>query len=85
MKITVYTKALSYCAQCVVTKRKLDEVGLPYEEIAVDQDADVADRLRAEGYLATPVVEVTGPGVVESAWVGYRPDLIAELAKEAAE
>ena len=73
MTITVYTKPI--CPQCKATLRKADQLGLDVEVVDVATDPGQAERLRAEGFTAMPVVK-TG----DQQWTGYRPDRLQELA-----
>lgn len=43
MKIKVYTK--DYCPYCVYAKNLLDQLGLPYEEIALGSDQEAVREL----------------------------------------
>ena len=65
------------CQACVATKRKLDSLGITYEER--DALANL-DELRSMGHSAAPVV-VTPDG---ESWSGYRPDRLRVQAAIAA-
>jgi len=82
MHVTVYT--LPSCMGCNLTKRKLTELGIPFEEQALDapQNAAKADELRAAGHRQAPIVVLSdGPFTTEhNVWHGYRPDLLEQLA-----
>ena len=78
MTVTVYTKPR--CPQCDATKRQLDREGIAYRTIDIAATPGVLETLKAAGFRQAPVV-VTSSG---HAWAGYRPDLIRELAAEAA-
>lgn len=71
--VTVYSKAL--CVQCDATKRKLRELGIPFDEIRVDEDLDALDRIKNMGYLQAPVVTLSDG----QSWSGYRPGKIAQI------
>lgn len=65
---------------CRMTKRKMSELGLEYEEIGVDtsKDLDTVEMLRSFGYRSFPVVIVEGyPEVI----VGYAPNLLEKLTE----
>lgn len=74
MTVTVYSKPK--CVQCEATKRKLDELRIPYESIDLTEDAEAMERVLSWGYRHMPVVEVG----TDHHWTGYRPDLIAKFA-----
>jgi glutaredoxin-like protein NrdH len=78
MTITVYSKTV--CQPCRATKRKLTDVGLPFDAVNVDETPEAADYLIEKGYRETPVVELSDG----RRWTGYRPDLITALAAEVA-
>jgi glutaredoxin-like protein NrdH len=74
LHIAIYTKP--QCQPCRATKKKFDQLGIPYEEVSA---GDAVDHLRSLGYTSAPVVEADyGEGVTTS-WSGYRPDLIGQL------
>ncbi len=73
MTITVFT--LPNCVQCTMTKKKLDAKQVPYDTVDLTADHAAAERIRALGYLAAPVV-IAG----DEHWSGFRPDRIAALA-----
>lgn len=81
MQITVYTR--SECQPCRATKRKLVKEGLTYREVDITLDDHAQGVLRSEGFRELPVVYVEYDDVLDSAWSGYRPDLIERVAKEA--
>lgn len=79
--VRVYTTGPS-CMQCVMTKKRLTKLGVPFEEILVDptNENDVnAAALRYMGFQGAPVVLVSGPDG-ETSWVGFSPDRIDALA-----
>lgn len=77
--VTVFTYTQQFCAACVRTKKALDRMGITYEEKSIEeQDAATMEALKAQGFMAAPVV-VTSSG----SWAGYRPDKIEELKEKA--
>lgn len=87
MSITLYTKPA--CVQCTATKRALDKAGLEYTSVDVSVDAEALEFIMAQGFQQAPVVVIDGQVIDKqqrsgevpiSAWSGYRPDLIAQLA-----
>lgn len=75
MSITVYTKPA--CAQCNITYKALDKLGLSYEVVDISQDQEAHNYVMALGYLSAPVV-VAG----DEHWSGFRPDRIKALAEQ---
>lgn len=77
--ITVYGKPS--CVQCNWTTRKLDQYGIEYTKVDVTVDEQALAHVTGLGYQQVPVVEHP-----DGHWSGYRPDLLAGLAryKEAA-
>lgn len=84
MNITVFSKRDTYCGQCKMTERKLDELGFDYEVKAIeDQPAEWLHAHKAAGRMQAPIVEIAYPdsgGSVEIA--GFRPDLLEKLEKK---
>ena len=77
MNVVVYSQP--GCTRCTATMRMMTKLGVPFDVVDIRQDHAAADRLRAMGYLETPVVEVG-----DVSWSGFRPDAIKELAGTAA-
>lgn len=75
LRVTVYTKPR--CQPCRGTKRKLDELDIPYGEMPLDDTTRAY--VESLGYTSAPVVEVDyGEGVTTS-WSGYRPERIKQI------
>lgn len=67
--------SLNNCPQCLFTKKKMDALGIQYEEVNMSEHPEAADEVRALGYQSAPVV------ITESEhWSGFRPDKISSLA-----
>ncbi|MBM6608765.1 MULTISPECIES: glutaredoxin-like protein NrdH [Leclercia] len=77
MSITIYTR--NNCVQCLATKRAMENRGVSFEMVNVDQVPDAAETLRARGFRQLPVV-IAG----ETSWSGFRPDMINRLQAQAA-
>lgn len=62
--ITIYSTTT--CGHCRRLKRQLDEAGIAYEEIDVDEHPDYGDRIveATGGYRVVPSVEVDGDFLV---------------------
>lgn len=71
---TVYTK--NQCQQCIATKRLLNKLEIPFEEINVDEDDTYLAYIKELGFQAAPVV-VSG----NQSWSGFNPGAIKALAK----
>jgi glutaredoxin-like protein NrdH len=71
--LTLYT--LPTCMQCTLTKRALDNAGLPYNVIDLSQDDIAAEYVRSLGHTTAPVVTIG-----DTHWSGFRPDLITAIA-----
>ena len=65
------------CVQCTATYRALDNNGIEYEVVNMDDNPAALERAKELGFLQAPVVI---PPVGE-AWSGYDPDRIKALAR----
>ena len=90
MKVTLYSLPGSVCHQCRFTKKKFDQLDIPYVEVRVDLDGDALEHLRQsilddpKAKLNMPVVQVDlGEGATWT-WQGYRPSQIELLASQIA-
>lgn len=70
--ITVYTTPA--CPGCMMTKKKLDDLGIRYEVVDMSTNVDSLDYVRSLGYTQAPVVITE-----DSAWSGFQPDRLREL------
>ncbi|KRO10227.1 hypothetical protein IV59_GL002055 [Paucilactobacillus hokkaidonensis] len=59
-----------------MTKRFLTEHNVNFVEHNIDEQPEYIDRLKQEGFLATPVVKL-GNG---KSFSGFRPDVLKQLA-----
>lgn len=66
------------CHQCKLTKRKLTDRNINYRLIKLENEPEIAQRLKDCGLMQAPIVEI--PGEEPQIWSGYRPDLIDQLA-----
>ncbi|WP_053387018.1 glutaredoxin domain-containing protein [Leucobacter japonicus] len=73
MQVTVYEK--DHCQQCVMTKRKLTDVGVEFETASILDPVNL-ELVKGLGHMAAPVVVAGGEH-----WSGFRPDKIQELVK----
>lgn len=73
--IKVYTK--NNCASCIFTKRKLQELGVNYKEINVDEDLEALEYLMECGFRSLPVVfNSNGAPMVTG---GYAPNILETI------
>ena len=74
-EIKVYTT--NTCPYCTMMKNFLNEKGLPFEEVNVQQDPIAADRLvKATGEMGVPQTEINGQWVL-----GFDPEKVMQLVK----
>lgn len=72
--ITVYTK--NNCMPCKMTKRKLQELGVNYKEINVDENLEALEYLMECGFRSLPVVFKGNELVVAG---GYAPNILETI------
>lgn len=73
--VTVYTKP--HCHKCELTKRLLEDYGIPYQTVDILANPDVIDTIQGYGYASLPIVVYTD---WEHAIVDFQPDQIERLA-----
>ena len=78
MPVSVVVWSKPACVQCVATKRKLDQYGIPYIERDLTEHVGQAEKFREAGYATAPVV-VTPHGT----WAGFQLDRIKALKENA--
>lgn len=70
------------CVGCKFTKRKLDELKVPYQTVDLTEDAGAFTKVTEEmGYLSAPVVEVDLGDRASWSWMGYAPSQLERLAE----
>lgn len=72
--ITVYTK--NNCMPCKMTKRKLQELGVNYKEINVDENLEALEFLMECGFRSLPVVFNNDGHIVIG---GYAPNILETI------
>lgn len=72
--ITVYTK--TNCFPCKMTKRKLQELGVNYHEINLDENLSALEYLMECGMRSLPVVFKDDEPVVIG---GYAPNILETI------
>lgn len=70
--VKVFTKR--NCIQCKMTKRKLQELRVPFKEYRLE-NADAAEYVRQMGFMHAPVV-ITD----DDSWSGFQPSKLEQLA-----
>ena len=74
--VTVYTK--NNCVQCMMTEEDVGAIRcISYVEKNVEEDEAALTFLKDQGYQAVPVVFTNDAEPIK----GFRPDLLAQLAK----
>lgn len=74
---TVYTK--SNCSFCVAAKKLLDDQGLVYTEINVENDSARRAWLRLNGKTTYPQIVIMDGDIKFKKWVGGYDDLMDHL------
>lgn len=72
--VTVFSK--DNCIQCKMTKKYLKQHQIDFIEHNIDEQPEYVDQLKAEGFMATPVVKLPNG----NAFSGFRPDRLSQLA-----
>lgn len=67
--VKIYTK--NNCQPCRMTKMKLSQAGVVFEEVNIDDDPEALNEVINMGYLAAPVVLWD-----DASWSGFQPDKI---------
>lgn len=76
MNITVYSK--SGCAECVFTKKFLEDENVSFQEKRVDLNEEYLEEVLALGYRSLPVVKIDE----DETFTGYQPERLEELTAE---
>ncbi|MDR2465637.1 MAG: glutaredoxin-like protein NrdH [Streptococcaceae bacterium] len=72
MMVKVFSK--NNCMQCKMVKKYLDENGVQFVEHNIDEEPNLVDYLKEQGYQTVPVVETK-----EISFSGFRPDQLKGL------
>lgn len=70
--VKVFSK--NNCMQCKMVKKYLDENGVQFVEHNIDEEPNLVDYLKEQGYQTVPVVETK-----EISFSGFRPDQLKGL------
>ena len=79
MNVTVYTTGPA-CHKCNLTKSALAKKGIAFEEVRIDRDVELAEKLRARGFSVAPVVHRDD---TDEWWGDFRIDRIRALIQDA--
>ncbi|MCO0831963.1 glutaredoxin-like protein NrdH [Fructobacillus sp. W13] len=72
-QVTVFTK--NNCVQCKMTKKYLDQIGVAFEEINVEEQPEFLAQIKEQGFKQTPVVQIEG----QEAFSGFQPAVLKQL------
>jgi hypothetical protein len=64
-----------------MTAKKLEQIGVTYDAIRLDEYPEARDVVSGLGYTSAPVVVVDLGDDVTWSWSGYRPSELEKLAK----
>ncbi|HEO8421628.1 TPA: glutaredoxin family protein [Yersinia enterocolitica] len=74
--VTVYTT--NTCPYCVMVKNFLNEQGVAFKEVNVQEDPAAGDKLvETTGQMGVPQIEISGEWVL-----GYDPETITQLLEK---
>jgi glutaredoxin-like protein NrdH len=73
MKVTVWSTP--NCVQCMMTKKEMDRLGIPYDAMDLTEHPDKLEEFKALGLLQAPIVETD-----IKRWSGFRREKILSLA-----
>ena len=68
--------ATEWCGYCKLTRRFLDQKGIPYKEFDIEKDAEARKAYEALGGGGIPIIDVNGTLIR-----GYDPDAILAALK----
>lgn len=72
-QVTVFTK--NNCVQCKMTKKYLDQLGVAFKEINIEEQPEFLTELKEKGFKQTPVVQIEG----QEAFSGFQPAALKQL------
>ena len=73
MNVKIFSR--NNCIQCNMAKRFLNENNIPYEEVNIDNQPEMIDWLKEQGFQSVPVITSDATTVV-----GFRPDQLKQLS-----
>jgi glutaredoxin len=75
-KANVVLYATDWCGYCKLTRRFLDQKGIPYKEFDIEKDAQARKAYEALGGRGIPLIDVNGTLIR-----GYDPDKVLAALK----
>ncbi|MEB0044379.1 MULTISPECIES: glutaredoxin family protein [unclassified Pseudomonas] len=75
-RASVVLYATDWCGYCKLTRRFLDQKGIPYKEFDIEKDAQARKAYEALGGRGIPLIDVNGTLIR-----GYDPDAILAAIK----
>jgi glutaredoxin-like protein NrdH len=79
MKVELFSK--SGCMGCFASELMLEEKGIGFEILMMDEDQEALDFVKSLGFKQAPVIVVYNENNVVSSWSGFQPDKIEGLEK----
>lgn len=73
----LYTKTI--CPKCMLVKTLLDEAGVEYEVINIEENALALEKLKDKGFMAVPIVEYDGEFYADNKSI---QELISKMAEK---
>ncbi|HHT7802903.1 TPA: glutaredoxin-like protein NrdH [Streptococcus suis] len=70
--VTIYSK--NDCVQCKMSKKFLDQHGVEYKEINLDEHPEFIDHVKGLGFSAAPVIETEN-----DVFSGFQPAKLKDL------
>ena len=70
--VTIYSK--NDCVQCKMSKKFLDQHGVEYKEINLDEQPEFIDHVKGLGFSAAPVIETDN-----DVFSGFQPAKLKDL------
>lgn len=70
--VTIYSK--NDCVQCKMSKKFLDQHGVKYKEINLDEQPEFIDHVKGLGFSAAPVIETEN-----DVFSGFQPAKLKDL------
>jgi len=74
MTYTLYSA--DNCMQCNFTKKLLDDRGIKYEPINIDEQPEAREKLKREGFMSIPVLKNQDDQLIA---VGFQPQVLNSL------
>lgn len=79
MSYTLYST--DNCTQCNFTKKLLDDRGIDYTPVNIDEQPEAREKLKSEGLMSIPVLKDEDDELVS---VGFQPQILNTLKNKKA-